>query len=364
MKLPNHWNIQDFFSLFNDKRFNSLKIRFIAERYNDYEDFLSKPMSNLLSLDLNGKKSQRTYLPVNDTEKLLEDCELNNIKIISIWDENYPPLLRNITLPPLILFVKGNLSNTKRTISIVGTRQNTLYGKLTAERFASYFANQDVIVVSGLANGIDSIAHKTMVANHGITYAIIASGIDKISTEYQNKLSNEIVQSGGAIISEYPCGVVAKPNYFPVRNRIISGISTATLVIESGVKSGTLITAKFAFEQDRAVFAIPGNISAEKSKGANDLIKNNIAQICTSPEQIMQDLGWDKLDFSENNTIEHKFENEFEKALYDLIDFEPIPIDDLIEKSNFDISQILVMLLNLEFKGYIKQLPGKLFIKV
>lgn len=363
MKLPNQWNEVEFFQLQSINKLKSNKIKFIVEHYHNLHDFTKNMLPEFVEIDF-GNELQNKQKIEDEISEMLNQCEKENVQIISYWDENYPPLLRNIMLPPLVIYVKGTLNIANRTISIVGTRTNTVYGKLTAEKFASFFANQGIIVVSGLANGIDSIAHKQVLTNNGITYAVIASGIDKISSENQKKLADKIVENGGAIISEYKCGTTAMTQYFPVRNRIISGISAATIVVESGVKSGTLITARFAFEQDRIVFAVPGNITSEKSKGANELIRKNIAQICISPEQVLQDLGWDTLKESAEKDIEIKFNSIVDETLYNLLTFEPIPIDDLLEKSNFDVSQVLVSLLNLEFKGLIRQLPGKQFLRV
>lgn len=363
MKLPNQWNEIEFFHLYNIQKIKSNKIKFIVEHFRNWTDFTTNLLPEFTSMDF-GKELFNNGKTEDSLTKMIEQCEKNNVQIITYWDENYPPLLRNIMLPPLILFVKGKLNNTSRAISVVGTRNNTVYGKLTTEKFASFFANQGITVISGLANGIDSIAHKVVLENNGVTYAVIASGIDKISTEHQQKLADKIVQKGGAIISEYKCGTTAKTHYFPVRNRIISGLSAATIVIESGVKSGTLITAKFAFEQDRIVFAVPGNINADKSKGSNELIRKNIAEICTSPEQVLEDLGWETFNASNERIIPIKFESTIDETLYNLLTFEPISIDDLLEKTNFDVSQVLVALLNLEFKGLIRQLPGKQFLRV
>jgi DNA processing protein len=299
------------------------------------------------------------YIP-----KLIEKCKKFDIQMITIWDEQYPNLLKEISNPPMLLYVKGELNlQEKKCLAVVGTRSNTIYGKLTTDRFVSYFAERDIVIVSGLAYGIDTIAHKASLERKGKTIAVVASGLDKIGPQIAKDLASKIVDQGGAVISEYLPGTSAKPGYFPQRNRIISGMCSATLVVESGIKSGSLITARFALEGDREVFAVPGNITSEKSQGTNFLIKNNSAIPALSPEQMFNDLGWDKFIFKENGQSSLKFDNDIEKRIFDTLSFEPIQLDELSNNTNLEISQILVNLLNLEFKGYIKELAGKNFIR-
>jgi DNA processing protein len=255
-------------------------------------------------------------------------------------------------------------ANDSKSISIVGTRAATTYGKLATEKFVEQFVRYNLVIVSGLARGIDTKVHIETIKNKGITYAIVASGLDCIKPAISNKNAEKIVESGGAIISEYPCGTKALPGYFPQRNRIISGISVATLVIESADKGGSLITAKFAFDQGRDVFAVPGNIFSEKSAGTNSLIAANIAAIAKSPDYVITELG-----IADGREIEmFKKEKEQtlekdEKSIIDLLNHEPRHIDDIADKADADINTVLVTLLKLEFKGLITQLPGKYYIK-
>ncbi|MFW5662417.1 MAG: DNA-processing protein DprA, partial [Bacteroidota bacterium] len=219
-----------------------------------------------------------------------------------------------------------------------------------------------IVVVSGLAYGIDTTSHMAVVKAGGTTYAVIACGQDRISPQSSQKNADKIIEAGGAIVSEYRFGVPARPGYFPQRNRIISGMSDACLVVESGSRGGSLITAKFAFDQERDVFAIPGNISSQKSEGTNTLIKTNIAMPALTPGGVLEDLGIDfeKLDFSE---MKIKFDSSEEEMLYNKLSFEPVHIDTLADNTKLDISVILVRLLDLEFKGLARQLPGKYYIK-
>lgn len=364
MILPKNWDNSGFFSLYLNKKLKFNQIIKIVEKFNSFGEF-SKSKNDIFDEDF-GFNIRNLELSINNErmQEIIQNCSSKNINMITYWDENYPTLLRNISSPPILLFVDGDFNvNDINLLSVVGTRTNTLYGKLTTEKFVEYFVNNSIEIVSGLAFGIDSIAHKKACELKSKTYAIVASGLDMLSSEYSENMAKKIKDNGGAIISEYPCGTPAQRGYFPVRNRIISGISRATLVVESGIKSGSLITARFAFEQDREVYAIPGNINSDKSKGCNYLIKNNQATLCTDPEQILIDLGW-KFEIEQNEPSELIFKNEIEKKIYSVINHEPIQIDVIADKTELDIPQVMINLLNLEFKGIIKQLPGKNFIKV
>ncbi|MFH1052535.1 MAG: DNA-processing protein DprA [bacterium] len=364
MSVPGNWKIEEILSLTYYKKVNlSLIYRAVEsfscldelikpQRKNDISDFFSK--NELFEQDIN---------PIEEAKKQIELCEKRNVDIVSFWDEKYPQLLSQIHLPPVILFVKGQLQNADSvSISMVGTRKCTTYGKLNAEEFASYFAQNGIIVTSGLAMGIDTISHLSAIETNGITYAVLGCGIDALSSSYQQKYADKIVESGGAIISEFKCGVTAKPGYFPQRNRIISGISKATLIVESDVQGGSMITAKFAFDQGRDVFAIPGHIKSEKSRGTNFLIKKNIASLATSPHDMMEDLGLSSM-FETTQQKQIIIMDSVEKSIFDNLSHEPIHIDEIANKANLEITDTMVKLLNMEFNGIIKQLPGKYYIK-
>lgn len=304
-------------------------------------------------------------IPEKEAEKQLEISEKENIKIVSFWEHSYPYLLKHIYESPPMLFVKGELQEAdKPAISIVGTRKCSQYGRIMAERFAEYFAAKGIIVVSGLAYGIDSIAHLAAVKAGGVTYAVIGSGIDKLSPSTSVKNSEKIIENGGAIISMFKNNVKAFPAFFLQRNRIISGISKATLIVESKYKGGSLNTAKFANLQNRDVYAIPGNIGAKNSEGTNNLIKNSMAALASSPELLFDEIGYENhSNYRITELPEIKFTSNEEKEIYSHLNFDPIHIDTLAVKVNMDMPQLLVVLLNMEFSNLIKQLPGKYYIK-
>ena len=362
--LPNKWNLESLIALTYIKGMSYAEHRKIVERYSSYSEFISNAF-NMKQGEFFADARQTNSQNIENAKKQVDFCYENQINIVSIFDENYPYLLKNIASPPTILFVRGKLQNSAAvSISVVGTRKCTTYGKLATEMFVSEFIKNDLIVTSGLAYGIDSLVHQAAIKNNGITYSVIASGIDKIFPQTSKRLADEIVETGGAIISEYKCGTAALQGYFPQRNRIISGISKATLVIESAIKGGSLITARFALDQGRDVFAVAGNITSEKSAGCNSLIRANTAAIAVSPQAMLQDLGLMELSFEKTRPKEISFNSKEEELIYNILSDEPIHIDSIPQLANLDISEVLVKLLEMEFNEQVKQLPGKYYIKL
>jgi len=339
----------------------------IINRYSNYDEFKYNAF-NLRQGDFFEKQDKKELTNIQIAEKQLELAHKFNYQIISIWDDSYPALLKEIDFSPIILYVHGKLQHTNAfSISVVGTRKNTNYGTLATEHFVKEFVKNNIIITSGMATGIDRISHKTAMNNEGITYAVIASGLDKILPNIAKQFAQEIVNSGGAIISEYKIGTSAMQGYFLQRNRIISGISKATLIVESAYKGGALNTANFAGLYNRDVFAIPGSIFSEKSEGTNNLIYKNKSIIANSPQQILKELQITPMEFEENIKNDKSYYNqtlsENAQIIFNLISMEPIHIDSIFEQSNLDISECLIQLLELEFSDMIKQLPGKYYIR-
>lgn len=368
MKIIKNWTKQDILNLTFFKNVNSSIIQQVIELYGSYDEFLNANLPTNLNLIFNQgelfvKKNEK---PEIEAAEQIEICEKNNIKLISLWDKEYPYYLKHIYQAPTFLFVKGELSESDaNAIAIVGTRKCSNYGRIQTERFAEYFAQRNIVIVSGLAYGIDTYAHKATIKAGGKTYAVIASGIDCVSPSTAIKNAEEIVESGGAIISTFRCKTRALPPYFLHRNRIISGISRAILVTESRIKGGALNTARFARDQNREVYALPGNVSSEQSQGTNKLILDTLAKLAFSPEFMMKDIGInDNLSLSIESLPKIEFQNESEKIIYDTLSFEPQHIDDIINKSELDTAQVMVDLLNLEFRNLIRQVAGKNYYKI
>jgi DNA processing protein len=296
--------------------------------------------------------------------------KLNKIggKLITFWEKKYPEPLKRIYDPPPYLFILGEIKDEDRhSIAIVGTRSPSNYGNTITERLSHDISLLGIAIVSGLARGIDTVAHTTAVKCNGRTLAVIGSGLDVIYPSENKNLAERITQNG-AIISE--CEMGAKPDAvnFPRRNRLISGLSLGTIVIESDLGGGAMITASIALDQNREVFAVPGNINSKRSRGCNMLIKDGRAKLVESIDDIIVELK-PKLGTLLSGRIsqEHKPPVDlslFEKKIFDLLSIEPRHIDVLSEQSSLTTADVLVNLLSLEFKGLVKQLPGKMFIRI
>ena len=302
-------------------------------------------------------------------DKIIKNAEEKNIQIVNITDEEYPSNLKKIFDAPVLLYIKGRLyKEDKYSLSVVGTRFPTEYGRNVCERMVKEISKLGIPVVSGLARGIDSMSHRVALENNNLTYAVLGCGADVVYPKENKKLYEQIIENG-AVISEFEIGAAPDKVNFPRRNRIISGISVGTLIVETGLKGGSLITGEFALDQNKEVFAIPGYIYSKKSEGSNELIKNGQAKLVTNVDDILNELSY-KLKPILKKTEAEKEEKQiqelsiFEKKIYEVIGIEPIHIDKISEITEMSISDCLVNLLSLEFKEIIKQIPGKNFIRL
>lgn len=291
-----------------------------------------------------------------------------NLQIVTFWDSSYPEVLRRIYDPPPFLFVHGTMADADiHSVAIVGTRSPSDYGIALAEKFSSGLARLGMTVVSGLARGVDTVVHTAALNHAGRTLAVIGSGLDVIYPS-ENKALSEKISARGAVISEYDMGAKPDAMNFPRRNRIISGLSLGTLIIETDVNGGAMITASTALDQNREVFAVPGNVNTKRSRGCNALIKEGKAKLVDSIEDVLVELAA-KLPRSMTSGIkEDRIAPAdltlFERVIFDHLSASPIHIDALAERLRTATADVLVNLLSLEFKGLIKQLPGKLFMRL
>ena len=299
-----------------------------------------------------------------DLEKELKAAAKLKLKIITIEDEEYPTNLKNIPGLPIVIYVKGEIiPKDNLAIGIVGSRLASFYGLSAAEKFASELAQAGFTIVSGLARGIDTAAHRGALKVKGRTIAVIGSGFDNIYPSENKKLSDEISNSG-AVISEFPIHEKPLRENFPRRNRLISGLSLGLLVAEAARNSGALITADFALEQGREVFALPGKIDSPYSAGTNGLIKQG-AKLVTGLEDILEEFNLAACPAATEDALvkKYNFDSEKENELYELITPQATPLDELIEKSNMDVCEISGLLLSLQLRRLIRQLPGKQFVR-
>ena len=297
-------------------------------------------------------------------------------QIIGLDDAEYPPLLKQIYDPPLVLYVRGEVGVLAQPgIAIVGTRHPTPYGIGMAERLACDLAARSLIILSGMARGIDSCAHRGAIHAKGKTVAIFGTGIDVIYPRENKRIADSILSLGGALVSEFPMGSFAAPQNFPIRNRIISGMSLGVLVVEAGEYSGTRITARNALEQGRELFAVPGNVTNKNSWGPNTLIKQG-AKLTATWEDVWEELPAEvKARMAPAEGAESAAPNLFgetdslspqEKKVLALIKKdEATHIDQLVESLEPEVSssELFAVLFELELNGRIKQLPGKNFVK-
>jgi DNA processing protein len=300
------------------------------------------------------------------------------IAIVSMDDLCYPPRLKEIYDPPLILYVRGAVDAlTKPGIAMVGTRHPTPYGSGMAERLAFDLAAQGLVIISGLARGVDTASHRGAIGAKGKTIAVFGTGVDVIYPKENSRLSEQIVALGGALISEFALGTFAAPQNFPIRNRILSGMSVGVLVVEAAEYSGTRITARCALEQNRDVFAVPGNVTNKNSWGPNTLIKQG-AKLVATWEDVWEDLPAEvRLALTPPASPESSsassaslFPDEglppHEKRILSLLKAdEARHIDELVEKleAEMSASEIFAALFELELTGKIRQMPGKNFVK-
>jgi len=318
------------------------------------------------------RDSTKKYLKNPDwdlIDKEIRWAETQYNHIVTLSSDNYPPLLKEISDAPPLLYVKGNPDILKnQQIAIVGSRNPSSTGKDNAFQFAQYLASQNYTVTSGLALGIDYLGHKGALARKGKTIAVTATGLDQVYPARHKTLQEDIISSGGAVVTEYALGTPAKKEHFPKRNRIISGLSLGVLVVEAAKQSGSLITARLAGEQGRDVFAIPGSIHNPLAKGCHILIRQG-AKLVENGEHILEELGMisQSMEFLDNKTNQNSstknLTNEGIETL-NHVGFEPTSIDMVVERSGLTPQQVSSMLLVLELQGYVESLPGGTYSRI
>ncbi len=300
------------------------------------------------------------------TERELRLADKFGARIITVGCEEYPPLLKAIYDPPPVIYCKGkDLRYARFPLAVVGTRKPTSYGRRVVEELCHPLAEKGVTVISGLARGIDTFAHRVALKANGNTIAVFGCGLAQTYPPENAGLKEQIIEQG-SVISEFPMTMGPERNNFPARNRIISGMSYGVLVVEAGEKSGALITAQFALEQGREVFATPGPITSPNSKGPNRLIQSG-AKLVTDPQSILEELPFEVQSSLEESVQEGKNIasvelNEKERNIISLIHLEECHIDQMIENSGLSPAVVSATLLQLELKGLVRQVEGNKFI--
>jgi DNA processing protein len=352
-----------------------VRLRALLDKFGTPDAILGAKREDLKCVEGVGEEVARSiagWREQVDLDAELARIEPGGVRVVTRDDDDYPKNLREIYDPPLVLYVKGTLSDRDAlAIAIVGSRRTTLYGQEMARKLAYQLARVGVTVVSGLARGIDTAAHKGALQAKGRTVAVIGCGIDIVYPAENKKLADEIVEKGGAVVTEFPFGVKPDRQNFPMRNRIISGWSLGVVVVEANLKSGALITAKQAGEQGREVFAVPGRADSILSRGANKLIKDG-AKLTEDAEDVLSEFEYllprraekSGAQPTEGGGIKPALKlSDTEEKLMAFIGDEEVAIDDIIRGSGLTSAAVSATLLGLEMKRLVKQLPGKIYAR-
>ena len=313
------------------------------------------------------KNSVQAFLDKRDNidpEKLYNLTVEKGINWITYNSEEYPPLLKQIDSPPMILYYRGNLNrvNFEKTLSVVGSRRASTMGKENLGRILKDFYGTDLTIVSGGASGIDTCAHQNAIKNNLTTIVVIGSGLDNLYPAQNEKMFEEICQNYGVVMSEFWHDFEPLPFRFPIRNRIVSGLSRGTLIVEAALKSGAMITANLCLDQNRELMCMPGDINNPNTQGIYHLLKNG-ASMVTNGQDIMDVMGWEKIKSpkdvinKEGNTF-----SETENRIIEEISIDPMDADMIASKLNIDISEIMMTLTTMELQGQIKQIDGARYI--
>lgn len=349
-------------------RLGSRAFQILAQNFLDFRE-IWQPKSHLRggNAGLTGKQIE---IIKNLQEKINPDKELDKleklklfgkypVRVVTFLDNGYPELLKDLPDKPAMLYVCGELESDSLNVSVIGSRRYTSYGRRTTEFLIKPLAECGITIVSGLALGIDSIAHLETIKNKGKTIAIPGSSLDKIYPAQNTRIAREILESGGVLISEFPLGMPIVKSNFPIRNRIIAGISKGLVVIEAAEKSGALITAHQALEYNREVFAVPGDIFSSNSAGANNLIKLG-AKPVAKPDDILEELN---IKYAEKRKESYAPKSAEEKKILDCLSGEPIHIDEISQKTGIDIALLGSLLIKMEIEGVISNIGGGKYIQ-
>ena len=295
-------------------------------------------------------------------EQIWDRLQSLGVEVLTWNDEDYPRHLKEIDQPPPILYVRGSLlPEDEWAVAIVGTRRVTSYGRQVAEEVATTLAQNGVTIISGLARGVDSIAHQAAVNTGGRTLAVLGNGVDLIYPPENRRLASQIMEHG-ALVSDYALGTPPDGVNFPPRNRIISGLSMAVIIVEAGMTSGALITASFAAEQGRDVFAVPGNINAPQSQGTNRLIRDG-AQPLLDPQDVLEALNLTMV--TEHRAVRVALPADpVESRLYKLLSHEPMHVDEIRAQTDMPIETVSATLAMMELKGMVRQVGGMNYVAV
>jgi DNA processing protein len=362
--------LQPWFHLKNVPGIGNHLFKRLIDRFGSPQAAMTAAPEALLAVEGVSRRvidAMRASRPPEDAATEIDGVRKRGFRIVTLNDADYPALLREIPDPPPFLYVSGRLAAAERCIAVVGSRNATPYGVATARQLCAELARLGLTVVSGMALGIDTAAHEGALGVRGRTVAVLGSGLNQIYPPENRRLAERIA-AGGAVISEFALDNGPDAHHFPIRNRIISGMSCGTVVVEATRNSGSLITARLAAEQNREVFAVPGSVQSFKSMGTHTLIKQG-AKLVENAQDIICELGQFIMAPSPAAAapdgaarIEQRWGLTAEEAqVFQALGPYPLHIDELLRRLAIDAGRLSAILLNLELKGAVLQLPGKLF---
>jgi DNA processing protein len=345
----------------------------LADYFGSAKEAYEAPLEEVFASGIVKGKLQnhyRSHWKKSLPDFLAEYCATSGARIVSIKETLYPTALKTINAPPTVLYIRGQLPRSKNLIAIVGSRRATAYGLRVAEEFAASLAMKGMVVVSGGAIGIDACAHKGALKAERATVAVLGSGIDLLYPAINSKMFASIMETG-AVISEFAPGVEPLPRHFPMRNRIIVGMCRGVLVVEAAQKSGAMITADIALEENREVYCVPGNIYSSTSKGTNSLIKEG-AMLVDNPTEILEDYG---ISPKTNKPIKIENTNLFDvlpvqeakeanAVLSTMASGESVTLEEIVISSEMSLATVSSILLNLQISGLVRQQPGQRYMRV
>ena len=345
----------------------AVQARILIDHFGEASAVFSAKKKELAALEGIGEikaRSIKDFTAFDTAEQEIGFADKHHIKALFLTDPEYPKRLLHCYDPPTLLYYRGNANlNNSKVVSIIGTRNHTDYGKQATESIVEGLAAHNVLVASGLAFGIDAIAHRSAIKNNLPTVGVLAHGLDTIYPLQHKQLAKDLLLNGG-LLTEFPRNTKPDKHNFPKRNRIVAGMADATIVIETAVKGGSMITAELAYNYNRDLFALPGKTTDSKSAGCLKLVQQNKAILFTDVDHMLQSMGWEEMQKPKSKKTRELFIDlsDDEKVVVGLLkEKEPVHIDELYLKSGLSSSSVAAVILNLELQNVICSLPGKLY---
>jgi DNA processing protein len=347
----------------------TVRAKILGLHFKSAEKVFKANLSTLESIEGIGSipaHSIKSFTDFSKAEEEIKFIEKFKIRTLFITDKEYPQRLLNCYDSPTLLFYKGTADlNSKKIVSIVGTRTHTDYAKKITDKLIEDLSTQSILIISGMAYGVDAIAHKAAVKNNLPTIGVLAHGLDQIYPSDHSNLAKDMLKNGGGLLTEFRSQTKPDKHNFPTRNRIVAGISDATIVIESGVKGGSMVTAELANGYNKDVFAFPGKVTDNKSAGCNYLIKSNKAMLLTDAQELIEVMGWEE----KSQKLKVKSQKEIfieltkdEKIIIEILnEKEAVHIDEINLRSGLSSSAIAAAILNLELQNVVNGMPGKIY---